>query len=571
MLEFGLLSRLTGDSTYEEAAKNALLALDRSAAKLTFMGSQINVDDGSWVYAASGIGAGVDSLYEYLIKSYILFGDPYFLEFYTDIYTRAMSTTLIEDWHLQINVQTNAIFATWTDALSAFWPGMQVLTGDLQHARAGFQRFWSIWKRYGVGLPERFDVSSNRLTISSHSLRPELVESAYMLHSATLDPFYIHAAAEMMYSYEKYCKTPCGYANMANVVTKELDDRMESFFLAETLKYLYLLFTPDHPINKGNYIFTTEAHPIRVQQPWRSKNIQSQPELINTSCAAPPPCSIGFLDKTCTWPNTAYLREPRKFGNQAFQLHYLVDGLRHADVQNVGANVLPAEREVIVTTISSDKDIRSYYAIKGSFGGNLLQSTLPKEVVFAEPLDACSPLVNADSIRGKVALAYRGSCTFSEKCLILEASGATALVFVNNQDTAVFTMSDDKWNPSPIKIPIVLISKEDGEEMRALSQQHMKEGRSMLNISLAPAHPSRFSEFAGVLQFVLQFHPNVPKERWPTLGFAGQNTAFKYGDSFVLMSRKPEDHAFLKEWEGSNFQVFVSNETAPFRITRLIA
>jgi len=60
-----------------------------------------------------------------------------------------------------------------------------------------------------------------------------------------------------------------------------LEDRMESFFLAETVKYLYLLFDPDnfihsqgedytvidHPLGKctvysGGYIFNTEAHPI---------------------------------------------------------------------------------------------------------------------------------------------------------------------------------------------------------------------------------------------------------------------------------------------------------------------
>jgi len=37
---------------------------------------------------------------------------------------------------------------------------------------------------------------------------------------------------------------------------------MESFFLAETLKYLYLLFTPDSIFNSENYIFSTEAHPF---------------------------------------------------------------------------------------------------------------------------------------------------------------------------------------------------------------------------------------------------------------------------------------------------------------------
>lgn len=74
-------------------------------------------------------------------------------------------------------------------------------------------------------------------------------------------------------------KTPCGYASVKNVENHVLDNRMESFFLAETTKYLYLLFSPDHWIHgsdgvlvkstagecildTGGYIFNTEAHPI---------------------------------------------------------------------------------------------------------------------------------------------------------------------------------------------------------------------------------------------------------------------------------------------------------------------
>lgn len=39
---------------------------------------------------------------------------------------------------------------------------------------------------------------------------------------------------------------------------------MESFFLAETLKYLYLAQDPDHPIDLMKYVFNTEAHPTRI-------------------------------------------------------------------------------------------------------------------------------------------------------------------------------------------------------------------------------------------------------------------------------------------------------------------
>lgn len=59
-------------------------------------------------------------------------------------------------------------------------------------------------------------------------------------------------------------RVPCGVANVANIRTNELDDKMESFFLGETLKYLYLLFDEDNYFNTENYVFTTEAHPFPV-------------------------------------------------------------------------------------------------------------------------------------------------------------------------------------------------------------------------------------------------------------------------------------------------------------------
>jgi hypothetical protein len=52
----------------------------------------------------------------------------------------------------------------------------------------------------------------------------------------------------------------CGFAIIHDVESGDLENRMESFFLAETLKYLYLTFDSDNWVNAGNYIFNTEAH-----------------------------------------------------------------------------------------------------------------------------------------------------------------------------------------------------------------------------------------------------------------------------------------------------------------------
>jgi mannosyl-oligosaccharide alpha-1,2-mannosidase len=48
------------------------------------------------------------------------------------------------------------------------------------------------------------------------------------------------------------------------VNTGEKDNMMQSFFLAETLKYLYLLFSPPSVISFDEWVFNTEAHPLRI-------------------------------------------------------------------------------------------------------------------------------------------------------------------------------------------------------------------------------------------------------------------------------------------------------------------
>ena len=61
-----------------------------------------------------------------------------------------------------------------------------------------------------------------------------------------------------------------GYSSINNVmdpVNPDYRDKMESFFLGETLKYLFLLFSDNHDvINLEKWIINTEAHPLPIWQ-----------------------------------------------------------------------------------------------------------------------------------------------------------------------------------------------------------------------------------------------------------------------------------------------------------------
>jgi ER degradation enhancer, mannosidase alpha-like 1 len=74
-----------------------------------------------------------------------------------------------------------------------------------------------------------------------------------------------------------------------DVQTGELEDKMESFFLAETLKYLYLLFDEDNFVNKNPYTFNTEGHIFPLRKEFLSKNfkegINTQLSFDNAQCS----------------------------------------------------------------------------------------------------------------------------------------------------------------------------------------------------------------------------------------------------------------------------------------------
>jgi len=98
---------------------------------------------------------------------------------------------------------------------------------------------------------------------SFYSLRPEVLESLYVLYTLTKDPVYRDWGWEIFNAIETNCRTMFAYGAYKDVTTVGLnaEDKLESFFFAETLKYAYLLHDPDTNIDiLKDYVFNTEAH-----------------------------------------------------------------------------------------------------------------------------------------------------------------------------------------------------------------------------------------------------------------------------------------------------------------------
>ncbi|CAL1396493.1 unnamed protein product [Linum trigynum] len=266
-LEFGVLSRLTNDPIFEQVTKNAVRGLWARRSRLNLVGAHINVFTGEWTQKDAGIGTSIDSFYEYLLKAYLLFGDEEYLFIFQEAYAAAMQYLYNDPWYVEVNMDSAAIVWPLFNSLQAFWPGLQVLAGDIDPAVRTHAAFFSVWKRYGF-TPEGFNLATLNVQSGqkSYPLRPELIESTYWLFKATRDPRYLDVGRDMIASLQYGARCPCGYCHITDVESHQIEDHMESFFLAETVKYLWLLFDlasgPDNLVENGpyKYIFSTEGH-----------------------------------------------------------------------------------------------------------------------------------------------------------------------------------------------------------------------------------------------------------------------------------------------------------------------
>lgn len=301
VLEFTTLSRLTGDPRFEDLAKRAFWSIWHRRSAIDLIGAGIDAESGNWISTWTGIGAGIDSFFEYALKSHILLSreshpDYHLSEAAEDPRILFDPLPLDEDspqaflnaWniahaaikkhlyrgpnyqhphYIQADLITGAARGFWIDALSAYYPGVLALGGHVEEAVETHLLHTALWTRFSA-LPERWNLVSGSIEggLGWWVGRPEFIESTYYLYRATEDPWYFHVGEMVLRDIKRRCWARCGWASIQNVLTGEQTDRMESFFLGETAKYLFLLFDPTHPLNHLDqpFVFTTEGHPLVI-------------------------------------------------------------------------------------------------------------------------------------------------------------------------------------------------------------------------------------------------------------------------------------------------------------------
>ena len=266
LLEFGTLSRLTGKPVFYEKAKRALVEIFKRRSPLGLVGETINVETGAWANTDSHISGGIDSYYEYLWKCWILFGDKDCRTMW-EASMPAVNKYLADEirgelWYGHADMQTGKRTKTTYGALDAFFPALLAFSGDLERAGRLQASSFKMWNLYSIE-PETLDYKIMQLVARSYHLRPEIIESTYYLYHYTGDPEYRRMGEKMFDGFVKYCRAEAGYAALADVISKQPLDEMQSFVLAETFKYFYLLFAPPETLQFDRVIFNTEAHPLK--------------------------------------------------------------------------------------------------------------------------------------------------------------------------------------------------------------------------------------------------------------------------------------------------------------------
>lgn len=516
ILELAALSRLSGIPIFEEKAHrsmDSLWSLRHRSSNL--MGTVLNVDSGDWVRRDSGVGAGIDSYYEYCLKAYVLLGESRYLSRFNKHYASIMKYISQGPMLLDVHMHRPQINSkNFMDALLAFWPGLQVLSGDLKPAIETHEMLYQVVQKHNF-IPEAF-TTDFQVHWGQHPLRPEFLESTYFLYKATGDPHYLNVGRQVLNSLQKYARVECGFAAVKDVRTTANEDTMDSFVLAETFKYLYLLFAEpeDLIINIDEYLFTTEGHLLPLYLSVQPQNYTDADKILDEDTDLPKRSCPSFdnlltesirkplknmVDGLC--PNRKSRIEAREFakvfqfGNENHMQRIKAMGIVVTKLPNglpllfmnsshesspddqIDGHEFLTELNIIMKDVNQKEKINSaksvsfddqdgqkmsLYAGAANFGLPLnLGHKVAARIAIANPVKGCETLINPGAVKEKIVLVERGDCMFIEKARKLQEAGAVGGIVIDNAtDSSVitsraFSMSDDGIDD--VSIPLVFL------------------------------------------------------------------------------------------------------------------
>ncbi|XP_029853421.1 mannosyl-oligosaccharide 1,2-alpha-mannosidase IA isoform X1 [Aquila chrysaetos chrysaetos] len=286
-LEFVHLSHLSGNPVFAEKVMNIRKVLNRLDKPEGLYPNYLNPSSGQWGQHHVSIGGLGDSFYEYLLKAWLMSDktDEEGKKMYYDA-VQAIETHLIRKSSgglTYIAEWKGGLLEHKMGHLTCFAGGMFALGADGapndktgHHIELGAEIARTCHESYDrtsmkLG-PEAFrfdggvEAIATRQNEKYYILRPEVIETYMYMWRLTHDPKYRQWGWEAVEALEKHCRVDGGYSGIRDVYNnhESHDDVQQSFFLSETLKYLYLLFSEDDLLPFEHWVFNTEAHPLPV-------------------------------------------------------------------------------------------------------------------------------------------------------------------------------------------------------------------------------------------------------------------------------------------------------------------
>lgn len=266
VMEFGLLSDLTGDGRYYDAATRAYQAVVSRRSSLGLLGSTIHTETGRWIDATSvAPNPPVDSFYEYLWGGSVLLGDPKLGSWYRELTAAIMEhqpvTVHGRLWFRSVDSATGRpAGGTAQSELGSFYAGLLAKGGDLNRGQAYFRTWSDVLARYPV-LPETVDPDTLAAVDKGSQLRPEYANAAFDLWRLTGDAGYKQAAYRCFAGMRANQRVADGYTVSGDVTVRGMSpgDLTPAYWFAENMKYQWLIFSATPRFDYRNGILSTEG------------------------------------------------------------------------------------------------------------------------------------------------------------------------------------------------------------------------------------------------------------------------------------------------------------------------
>ncbi|MGA7571412.1 MAG: glycoside hydrolase family 47 protein [Candidatus Aquilonibacter sp.] len=270
ILEFGDLSRLTGDPKYLRASMRAYETVIAKRSAIDLLGTNFDVESSAFIDPIDvAPDEPADSFYEYLWGGWQMLGIAQSRDWYRPLTDALLKykVTHVDGrlWFRQVNYQTGEPAGDMQiTELSAFYAELVAKGGDRAIGEAFYDSWTAVLDRYAL-IPEVIDYTTLAIVDPAYAMRPEYANSAFDLWFLTKDEKYRRTAYRYFTALRANCRVANGYTDVRDVRPRPMiaGDHFPAYAFSENFKYLYLMFSDTTRFDGAHYYLNTEGKVLR--------------------------------------------------------------------------------------------------------------------------------------------------------------------------------------------------------------------------------------------------------------------------------------------------------------------